>query len=143
MADLRVLDEEYTALGQALIDEDPALEDIRASGVSVAFLRSELEKKTRTSLIYGQCERVPDKYRWAVPFDFMVTVFEPNVERFTEDQLKILLLHELLHIGVEEDGNEYDFYVREHDIEDFNEIIDRYGVGWSAETYPAGEAEGT
>lgn len=143
MADLRVLDEEYTELGQELIDEDPALNDVRASGVRVAFLRSELEKKTRTSLIYGQCEKVPDKYRWAVPFDFTVTVFAPNVERFTLEQLKILLLHELLHIGVEEDGNEYDFYVREHDIEDFNEIIDRYGTGWSAETNQTGKAEGT
>lgn len=142
MADLRVLDEEYTELGQELIDEDPALDDVRESGVKVAFLRSELEKKTRTSLIYGQCEKVPDKYRWAVPFDFTVTVFAPNVERFTLEQLKILLLHELLHIGVEKDGNEYDFYVREHDIEDFNEIIDRYGIGWNAETDQTGKAEG-
>ena len=136
MADLRQLDEEYTTLGMELIAEEPELVDIRESGVRVAFLKSELEKKTRTKLVCGQCEKVPDKYLWAVPFDFLITVFAPNVERFTEKQLKILLLHELMHVGIEQDGNEYSFYVKEHDIEEFNEIIKRYGEGWSEENSP-------
>ena len=133
MADLRSLDEELCIIGQELIDTEYILDDVRESGVRVAFLRSELEKKTKTKIVYGQCERVPDKYLWAVPFDFLITVFSPNTERFTEEQLRILLLHELMHIGVEKDGNAYDYYVKEHDIEEFSEIIKRYGIDWSKE----------
>ena len=51
---------------------------------------------------------------------------------FTEDQMRILLFHELLHIGIEftEDGQEK-YSIKPHDYEDFKIIIDRYGTDWS------------
>ena len=76
---------------------------------------------------------MPDKYKWSIPADFIITVFEPNVENFTEEQIRILLFHELLHIGIEEDGNEEKYYVRPHDLEDFKLIIERFGIEWSLE----------
>lgn len=130
MADLREIDEECTILGQELIDEESELEELRESGVQIAFLRSDLEKKTKTKVVYGKCEKVPDKYKWAVPFDFMITVFSPNIEKFSEKQLRILLFHELLHVGAEKDGNAWNYFVKPHDIEEFETIIDRYGMRW-------------
>ena len=58
--------------------------------------------------------------------------FLPNVEGFTEEQKKILMHHELLHVGIQfnEDGSET-YSVRPHDYEDFKEIIDRFGTEWS------------
>lgn len=131
MPDYRKPSDLYKRIGEDLIARDESLRYLAESGVTVLFLASEHEKKARYKLVYGQCEKVPDKYRWAVPYDFTVTVFEPNVERFTAEQLRILLLHELLHIGVQVDGNEETYYVKPHDFEEFAEVVERWGMRWS------------
>ena len=95
------------------------------------YMSSEHEKKSNGRLVFGQCEKVPDKYKWAVPCDFTITIFEPNVERFSEEQLKALLFHELLHVGIHTDGNEEVYSIVPHDVEDFRIIIDRFGIDWS------------
>lgn len=128
--DKRSINEKYAEVARELIQTEPSLEPIRDSSVTIIYLSSEHEKKQGSKLIYGQCERVPEKYRWAVPADFTITIFEPNVERFTDHQIRILLLHELLHVGIEKDGNEEVYSVRPHDVEDFREIIERYGMDW-------------
>ena len=111
----------------------PELAYIRDSAVRIVFLTSELEKKKGSRLVFGQCEKVPEKYKWKIPYDFMITVFLPNVERWEREKIRILLFHELLHVGIEEDGNEEKYSVREHDYEEFREIISRYGLDWSAD----------
>ena len=129
--DLRSLNERYSEIGAQLIQEEPKLSYIKESDVSILYLSSEHEKKENGKIIFGQCEKIPDKYKWAIPSDFTIVIFEPNVERFTEEQIRILLLHELLHIGIKKDGNEETYFVNPHDIEDFKYIIDRFGIDWS------------
>ena len=104
--DTRYISEEYAHIGNELILTEDVLSDIRDSQVSIMYLGSEYEKTSRGRTIYGQCEKVPEKYKWAVPCDFTITIFEPNVEHFTEEQMRILILHELMHVGIEEDGSE-------------------------------------
>ena len=128
--DVRTINERYTEIAAELIQEEPVLAEIRDSNVQIVYLSSEHEKKSGRKLVAGQCEKVPEKYRWAVPCDFTITVFEPNVERFTEEQIRILLLHELMHVQITKDGNEEVYSVRPHDVEDFREIIERYGMDW-------------
>ena len=128
--DVRTINERYTEIAAELIQEEPILAEIRDSNVQIVYLSSEHEKKSGRKLVAGQCEKVPEKYRWAVPCDFTITVFEPNVERFTEEQIRILLLHELMHVQITKDGNEEVYSVRPHDVEDFREIIERYGMDW-------------
>ena len=125
--DVRRISEEYTEIGMNLINTMPELAEIKNAQVSIAFLASEHKKKSSDKIIFGQCERVAEKYKWSIPFDFTITIFEPNVVYFSEKQLEILLFHELLHVGI--DGDK--FYVRPHDLEDFRVIIDRYGTGWA------------
>ena len=129
--DNRTISEEYAEIGQKLIQTEPSLAHIRDSQVTIVYLSSEHEKKEGGKIIFGLCEKVPAKYKWAIPCDFTITVFEPNVERFTEEQIQILILHELMHIGIATDGNEETYTVIPHDVEDFKEIIDRYGIGWN------------
>ena len=129
--DTRSISEEYTVIAQELIQKEDALAHIRDSNVQIIYLASEHEKKSGKKLVFGQCEKIPEKYRWSVPCDFTITVFQPNVERFTDEQIRILLFHELLHIGIEFDGNEEVYSVIPHDIEDFEEIIGRYGMRWA------------
>jgi predicted metallopeptidase len=131
MADFRKINEHYAEIAAELIEEEPALEYIAESNVTIVYLSSDSEKTNKGKVVCGQCEKVPDKYRWGIPADFTITVFEPNVEKFTDEQIKILLFHELLHIGIEEDGNEERYFIRPHDLEDFKLIIDRFGTEWS------------
>jgi hypothetical protein len=132
--DNRSINKEYAEIGADLIKTEPSLRDIRDSEVTIIYLSSEHEKKENGKVVGAQCEKIPQKYKWAIPCDFTITVFEPNVERFTEEQMRILIFHELLHVGIEKDGNEETYRTIPHDVEDFKEILDRYGIGWSEQT---------
>lgn len=127
----RFLRDEYKRIGEELILTAPELDKLRESAVNIVFLGSDYEKKSNGRTVFGECEKIPGKYRWAIDYDMAIIVYEPNVERFSSKQFKILLLHELMHIGVKEDGNEETYYVVPHDIEDFRAIIDKYGMDWA------------
>ena len=123
--------EAYAELGMGLIRDEDLLSHIRESDATIVFLSSDLEKRAKGRAVLAECEKVPARYRWAVPCDFTVTVYEPNVERLDPDQLRILILHELLHVGIDRDGNEERYSIIPHDVEEFREILDRYGARWA------------
>lgn len=130
--DLRQINEEYAKIGRELIETEEALVDIANSQATIIYLSSEHKKVASGKVILGQCEKVADKYKWGIPCDFTITVFEPNIEGMSEDQIRMLIFHELLHVGIEfgADGTE-SYSVKPHDLEDFKLIIDRYGTDWS------------
>lgn len=128
----RSLNEEYSVIAADLIKNEPLLNDIKESEVTILYLSSDYEKKSKGKIVCGECEKIPDKYKWSIPADFTITIYEPNVIVFTDEQMKILLLHELLHVGIKfTDGGEESYFVRPHDIEDFRHIIDKYGLDWN------------
>lgn len=129
--DERKVSEHYRELAQQLIENEPLLSYIAESDVSVVYLISQKERKSQGRTVYAECEKIPQKYSWAIPYDFSVTVFAPNVERMNDKQVQILLLHELLHVGIERDGNEETYRIIPHDVEDFRVILDRYGLDWA------------
>ena len=129
--DFRQLSERYALMARDLLESEPLLGVLASSKARIAYLESDHEKRSSGKTVYAQCERVPDKYKWSVPYDFTVTVYTPNVERMGDEQIRVLLLHELLHAGVEKDGNEEAYRIIPHDIEDFRVIIERYGLDWS------------
>ncbi len=122
----------YEDIARELISSEPALRQLAGSKARVCYLVSDKEKRSGRKSVYAECEKVPDKWKWAVPYDFAITVFAPNVERFTEGQMSILLLHELLHIGIDVDGNEETYHVEPHDVEDFRCILEAHGMDWSS-----------
>ena len=130
--DKRTLNEKYSEIARELINTEDALVDVRNSQATIVYLSSEHKKKSGNKIIFGQCEKVAEKYKWGIPADFTITVFEPNVEGFSKEQLKILLFHELLHVGIEfnADGSET-YSIKGHDLEDFKEIINRFGTDWN------------
>ena len=130
--DLRQINEEYAKIGRELIETEEALVDIANSQATIIYLSSEHKKVASGKAILGQCEKVADKYKWGIPCDFTITVFEPNIEGMSQDQIRMLIFHELLHVGIEfgADGSE-SYSVKPHDLEDFKLIIDRYGTDWS------------
>ena len=130
--DNRHINIEYAVIAKNLIEKEPSLQHIMNSNVTIIYLESDYAKTSKGKLVFGQCEKVADKYKWGIPADFTITVFEPNVEKFTDDQIRILLHHELLHVGIDKkaDGSE-SYSIVDHDIEDFKLILDKYGTDWS------------
>lgn len=122
--------DDYARIGAELIQAEKSLNWIREAEVSIGFMSSNKAKVSNGKTVFGQCERVPDRYKAFIPYDFLITVYEPNVIDFTSQQIRILLHHELLHCGVNMNA-EPTYKVVPHDVEEFNEIIDRYGLDWS------------
>lgn len=123
----------YRLIGQKLIRERDDLEQLRNSSCKIAYLSSQQEKKegSGTKLVCGECKKVNDNMQWICPYDFMIVIYEPNIINFTEEQIKILVWHELKHIGFKPDTVEEEYYIAPHDYEDFKEIIDEYGLNWN------------
>ena len=92
--------DDYARTGAELIKSEDSLKWIAETGVLVGFMSSNKAKVSNGKTVFGQCERVPDKYKAFIPYDFLITVYEPNVIDFTGQQIRILLHHELLHCGV-------------------------------------------
>lgn len=142
MEETRSMNEHYAEIGANLILNEPLLDYIRQSEATIVYLSSDKEKKHKGKLVCGQCERIDPKYKWAIPADFTITIFEPNVIAFTEEQMRILIFHELLHIKIDlnNDGTEK-YSTNPHDIEEFRTIIDRYGLDWDAPEWRMTDAE--
>ncbi len=128
----RKINENYRQIAEELIKNEPALKSIKDSRVRIIYLESDSSKKAGgDKLVHGECEKVAPKNQWAIHADFTITLYVQNNIGLSEEQIKILLFHELLHIGVEikEDGDEL-YSTVPHDLEDFKYIIDRFGTTW-------------
>lgn len=133
MSDTRSMNDFYQDIAKDLIDVRPEFEAIRQSDVQILLLSSMHKAKSKGKLVFGQCEKIAEKYKWAIPADFTITIFEPNVEGFTNEQISILIFHELLHVGVEMDENgDWKYFTVPHDLEDFKVVVDEYGTDWAA-----------
>lgn len=133
--DNRIIREEYAEIAKEIIEQEELLTDIANSQATIIYLGSNNPKTSKGKIILGECEKITDKYKWSIPADFTITVFEPNIVGLSDEQIRILLFHELLHVGIEfqEDGSEK-YFVRPHDYEDFKVITDRYGTEWGRVT---------
>lgn len=130
--DNRIINEHYAEIGNELIQSEESLSEIKNSDITIIYLSSDLKKTEKGSLVQGQCEKIADKYKWGIPCDMTITIFEPNIIGFTEEQLRILIFHELLHIKIGYDKNNTEVYgTKPHDLEDFKEIINRFGTDWN------------
>lgn len=131
--DSRKINEHYAEIGRELIDTEPELAEIKYSEATIIYLSSEHEKTSDGRPVLGQCEKIQEKYKWSIPCDFTITLFEPNIEDLSEEQIRIVILHELLHVGIRfnENTGEEEYYVNPHDVEDFRLLIDRYGIDWA------------
>lgn len=123
--DRRTISNYYTEMANELIKTEPVLEYLSGAPITIIYLESTHRKRSNGKMTLGECEKVQEKNKWSIEADFTITIFAPNVIGMTEEQLKILMIHELLHI------NKDFISVRPHDLEDFKYIVDKYGVNWA------------
>lgn len=119
--------DDLAELGNKIIARIPELHFINDLDIKVGYVRS-FERKTKDGkVIMGDCRKVNKIYGAYIPYDFIITFYEPNIVLLSDNQLKILMWHELKHIDVGDKG----FTIRPHDIEDFYSIIDEHGTRWN------------
>lgn len=120
---------ELRALANKVIKQHKELFSwIREQRVSIGFCYSDQEKMKGGRLTYAECVKVPALYKTWLRYDFIIVFYEPNTMMMDENQLEILMQHELMHIGINGDGK---LMIMPHDIEDFRLIIDDYGLDWA------------
>ena len=130
---------EYIDIAERLIDTDPDLLYIKNSDCRYTVTQSDRAKTVSGAQILGECETVPSKYAFLIPYDFIITIYEKNIEELDQEQLEILIKHELLHIGIEYKSDKEKYYIAPHDIEDFYAIINKHGLQWNV---PRGDNRG-
>lgn len=113
-------------LAQKIIKKLPELSHIPDFDIKIGYVRSYERRTSGGRPTYADCRKINKVYAAYLPFDFIVTFYELNIGHLSENQLKILMWHELKHIGVGKRG----FVIEPHDIEDFFTIIDSYSTRW-------------
>jgi|P827metagenome_2_1110787.scaffolds.fasta_scaffold02940_8 predicted adenine nucleotide alpha hydrolase (AANH) superfamily ATPase len=126
------VNEEYRKIGQSVIEQVEELKHLATADCRIEFLASDNKKTSNGKDVLGECVKVQDLYKEFCPYDFLIIFYDPNIQDLTEDQLKILAEHELLHIGYEyKENGEPRYFVRPHDYDDFKQITDKYGTDWA------------
>lgn len=119
---------ELRKLGRRVIRDRPDLAWIRESRIRIGYAMSSKDKKKDEKIIFAECHKVKALWQAFIPYDFVIVFYEPNTMLMDDTQLEILMYHELLHIGMEDNGY---LKIRPHDIEDFRTILDQYGMDWN------------
>ncbi len=122
--------EEYRNIADQVISSLTELSFIRDYDIKVGYVKSYEEKTSKGMIVYADCRKVNDVYQCFIPYDFVITVYEPNVILFTPNQIKALIWHELRHIGLNDRTLKTEYKIMPHEIEDFHSIIDRLGTRW-------------
>ena len=129
MAEKREISNHYTAMATAWINNREELCHLKDA--TIVYLESDHRKKSKRRKVFGLCEKVQDKNKWAIPADFTITFYKPHMELLSEWQQEIVVYHELLHVNYK--GDDKPIGTNPHDIEDFRQVIDMFGPHWDEE----------
>lgn len=121
------ISQELRRLGDKIIKHFQEFTFIREFDIKIGYVISQ-EKKQGEKITYADCRKVTDVYKAYLPYDFIITFYERNTGFLNENQLKVLMRHELKHIGLGIKG----LKITPHDIEDFKDIISEYGMEWNS-----------
>ena len=78
-------------------------------------------------ITYGKAERVSAKAQVHVPYDFIIWLANDGYQSLAPLQREALIDHELCHCQW---GMDTGASIRPHDVEEFTEILQRYGYWW-------------
>jgi predicted metallopeptidase len=118
----------YTQAGDHVIrlankiinDYHPHLQDAR-----IAFVMRDEAPISNERATAAKASKVSDINKELMDYDFIIWIATDEYDRMTSDQHEALIDHELCHCsGNSEDG----WRIIPHDIEEFQEIIERHGV---------------
>lgn len=114
-------DKELEALGQMIISADR--EDLQ--GCPIKYMRCDKSKRNGNMIVYADTEKLSDKLSALTGVDFVITFYK-DAEELTMVAHRILMEHELMHICWDEEKKK----IVPHDVQDFAQIINKYGLQW-------------
>jgi len=76
----------------------------------------------------GKCSRATKKWKYLTDKDYIIEIWDKWWEKANETQKEALLFHELSHIGYQERNDNIIWKINDHDINEFNEVVKRYGA---------------
>jgi hypothetical protein len=120
------ISDELRRLADKIIKRFPEFNFIREYDIRIGYVISQ-ERKQGEKITYADCRKVTDVYKAWLPYDFVITFYERNTGFLNENQLKVLMKHELKHVGISMKG----LKITPHDIEDFKDIVADYGINWN------------
>jgi len=115
---------EYVELGNMVIDKIEELSYIRDFEIKIGYVVSNEAKTKDGRIVYADCRKVTGPYRAFIPYDFIITFYEPNMDLLSDNQKKVVMWHELRHTGISTKGMK----LQPHEIEDFESIAERLGI---------------
>lgn len=119
---------ELRELGRRVIRDRPDLAWIQESRIRIGYAMSSLDRTRDGKMVFAECHKVRALWQAFMPYDFVIVFYEPNTMLMDDRQLDILMYHELLHVGMDDNGA---LKIQPHDIEDFRVILDEYGMDWN------------
>ena len=123
---------EYAEIGEKVIRKVKELRFLEDADCRIGYLASAKEKENHKKPVYGECKKVDEIWKVFCPFDFIIIIYEKNCSHMDDQQLEILLEHELLHVGYSEDKDGNPVYsINPHDYGEFEQIERKYGNHWS------------
>lgn len=120
---------EVIAIAKMLIDKyHPSLQ-----GADIGFLFRSEASQSQGKATVGKATKVPDRLKPYINLHFIIWLAYDRWELYTSKQREALIDHELCHCTLDEDGVAR---MRPHDIQEFQVILDRYGL-WNQDLFRA------
>lgn len=124
-------DANLAEMAREVIGEHEELAHLDDVDLKIAYQWCDQEKKAHGQMCFADVETVKEKYMAFMPYDFVITFYEPNCVALDDERMKRLMYHELNHVGWDGDGRKH---IIPHNLEDFRECIDKWGIDWIKNT---------
>lgn len=122
------IDDGLKELASKIIAERTDLKKLADPNCRIAYLRSDKKKTSRGRTVFADTEKVSEKVQALAQYDFIITFYDPACVALSEEKMKVLMTHELKHVGYEPGKP---LSIIPHDVEDFRDIIETYGMDWT------------
>ena len=121
-----VLSDEVATVARAVIASDPRFDAVDLYRVGYALLWGEDPESQGGLHAWAKCIKAPRVWANLGPYDLVVMVNQRVWQHLSEHQRQAIITHELLHVGVGENGPK----MLDHDLEAFAFVARQFGL-WS------------
>jgi hypothetical protein len=119
-----VVDQELDALAKEVIEQHGLV----VGDADIVYMKV---YPNVSNTVAGRCIRSSRELKFFSDCDYIIQMSGDLWDALDEHTRRVLMLHELMHIFIDEDNEGNPVYkLRKHDVEDFAAILDVYGVNW-------------
>lgn len=113
-------------LAKVVISEHDELKHLDNPSLRIVYMYCNKDKTSNGKKIYADTTKLNDKIKAVAGCDFIITFYKQICSTLDEVKMKILMYHELRHVGFK-DGK---FSIVPHEVEDFKSIVEQHGMNW-------------